>query len=164
MTTSTYVLARFTSLEKLVPAIKTIEGCRSMVRWNAVDGHVNMVIKFNVASSALPDSIKKLDGIQELLAYEVADNYTASAPLKPDSLYTYVFVETESAKKTQIKKIIDNWENIHSCEPTSGGCDLIVLIEGENFQEIDRIIKEKIHPLDGILRIKIDKVINLKQI
>jgi hypothetical protein len=38
------------------------------------------------------------------------------------------------------------------------------VISGDNFQSIDHTVNDQIRPTDGVLRVKQDRVINLKQI
>jgi DNA-binding Lrp family transcriptional regulator len=82
----------------------------------------------------------------------------------PSLCYAYVFIETEKAKLNSVKKALENIDQVVFCSHTDGGCDLVAVIKGENFSEVDRVIAGKIRVLDGILRLKHNRIIDLKQL
>ena len=156
-----YVLARFSKPDKLVPALKTLSEIPSVVRWHAVEGHVNLVIKIKGSSVELSDQLKKIDGLDELMVYDIVEECIGAKELKPDWSYAYLFIETEQSRRDQIRKLLDGWDAVQYCEQTIGGCDFVVLIGGETIGRIDASVREKIYASDGILRVKRDDVINL---
>jgi hypothetical protein len=159
-----YILARFSKLDKLIPALKILSEIPSVIQWHAVEGHVNLVIKLNGSSADLPDQLKKIDGLDEILVYDIVEECKQPKQQKPDWSYAYLFIETERSSRDQIRKLLEGWDAVQCCELTSGGCDFAVLIGGETISNIDAGIRERIYTSDGIIRVKRDDVINLNQI
>ena len=165
MSVGTYVLARFSDTEKLLPAIEKLKTCEQVRRWNAVEGHVHLIIKTKTSSASLPDTIKKLDGLSEILSYDIlSDGQGEDKDFDSKYCYSYVFIECESAKTEKIINSLQTEDGILFASSVRGGCDIVALVRGDTFSAIDRIVNEKISILDGILRMKTDRVIDLKQI
>jgi len=70
------------------------------------------------------------------------------------SVATYVMLEIEKEKFESLYPSLHFCENVVHCDVTRGSYDFVLLIQTESFEEMDRIISEKIRPLDGIIRIK----------
>jgi DNA-binding Lrp family transcriptional regulator len=164
MSAGSYVLVRFSDPKKLFPAIKTIEQCHAVTRWDAVEGHVHLVMKLNFPTSALPSEIMKLDGVGQFLAYDVLLDEKECKTITPDRCHAYVFIEIEPAKINNVKNTLEKIESVLFCHRINGGCDLVAVISGDNFEVIDRIIRENLLRLDGILRLKVDRIIDLQQL
>jgi len=160
---ASYILVRFSDPDKLIPALKTLSETPSVVEWHAVEGHVHIVIKTEGSSSSVPDEIRKIGGLEELLVYDIVEECKAAKSRNPDWSYAYLFIETERSGRDQTRKLLENWEAVHSCDLTSGGCDLVVLLGGETIGKIDAGVRERIYTADGILRVKRDDLINLNQ-
>ena len=52
-------------------------------------------------------------------------------------------------------------DQVVSCDCAKGKYDIVLLMQGTSFAEIDRNIRKKIKPLDGVLRIKESPIIKL---
>jgi|WetSurMetagenome_2_1015567.scaffolds.fasta_scaffold266163_2 hypothetical protein len=162
MNVGAYVLARFSDHEKLLPAIGQVRQCDHLQRWNAVDGHVNLVIKLKSSFSSPPDLLKKMEGVKELLPYEIETDHDTDTEFDPRFCYTYLFIESESAKIQAIFQSLTSMSEIVSSSVVRGGCDIIAVVKGSSFLEINRTLDTNIRHLDGILRLKADRVIDLK--
>jgi DNA-binding Lrp family transcriptional regulator len=163
MVKTSYVLVRLADTTKLLNAISVIQGCDSVRQWSAVDGNVHLVMKISSPVSDIPSSIREIESLEDLSSLDISQD-CGEKEIKSDKAYTYLFIETEPAKKNQIKEQLEKLQEIFSVDVVSGGCDLVAVIEADNFQNIDTVIREKIPVLDGILRMKTYRVINLKNI
>jgi DNA-binding Lrp family transcriptional regulator len=159
-----FVLARFGDPEKLVPAVAQLDSCPPVTRWDAVDGHVQLVISINSTSATLPDAIRKLPGASEVMAYDIAGSMESSRTLSPDNVSAYLFIDAEPARKDKLTKAISGMPEVVSCVSVTGGCDLVVVISAETITMLGRIIDDKIRPLDGVLRLKHNHIIDLKKL
>jgi hypothetical protein len=164
MNVGAYVLARFSDHEKLIPAIVQVQQCKHVQRWNAVDGHVNLVVKLASYQSSPPDLLKKMAGVRELLPYEIQTDHDTGKDFDPRFCYTYLFIESESAKVKAIFNSLNSMSEIVSSSVVDGGCNIIAVVKGSSFLEINRTIDANIRNLDGILRLKADRVIDLKKL
>jgi DNA-binding Lrp family transcriptional regulator len=159
-----YILVRFSDFDKLIPALNILSECTSVVEWHAVEGHVNLIMKLEGSSSSVPDAIKKIDGLDELLAYDIMEECRQQKPRNKDWSYAYLFIETERSKRDQTRQLLEGWDAVHRCAMTGGGCDFVVLIGGETISQLDTAVRERLNTADGILRVKRDDIINLNQI
>jgi len=164
MNVGAYVLARFSDHEKLIPAIAYVQQCEHLQRWSAVEGHVNLVVKLNSYSSSPPDTLKKIDGIKELLCYEIHTDGDEGIEFDPKYCYVYLFIESEAVKIKSIADALNAMGEIVFSSTVKGGCDIVAVVKGESFLNINRAIDSNIRNLDGILRLKTDRVIDLKKL
>jgi hypothetical protein len=163
MNAGSYLLARFSDPEKLESTINMIGGNQEVKQWNAVKGHVDLIVRLHHPNS-ISDKIRNIVGDNQFFVYNIQTGEQEEKLMAVDRCHAYVFIETEPTKADKIKGAIRKIDNILYCQSLSGGCDLVTVIYGDQFEVIDRIIREKIQPLDGILRLKTDRVIDLKQI
>ena len=159
MSTGAYVLVKFNDREKLLPAVETLDGLPKISKWNAVDGHFNLILKLEANDSSLINKIKSLDGCTELTSCELLSDNESAANLSPDSSHSYLFIETERYQQKAVQSSLEKIEAVVSCSPTEGSCDLVAIVEGKTFDDVDRVVNNDIRRLDGILRLKQDRII-----
>ncbi|MCK4835094.1 MAG: hypothetical protein KAT17_00565, partial [Candidatus Aminicenantes bacterium] len=74
---------------------------------------------------------------------------------------SYVLVEAEKERIDTVYPSLRLNENIVYCDYTGGKFNIVLLIHGSYFNEIDRVIQEKIINMEGVLRVKEYPIINL---
>ena len=159
-----YVLAKFGDPEMLVPAVTQLSSCAPVTRWDAVDGHVDLVISVSGSSKTLPDNIRNLSGLSELMSYDIDGASRPMRELDPDYVAAYLFIDAQPAQKESLFKKLSEMPEVLTCVGVSGGCDLVVVISAKTITALERTINDKIRPLDGILRLKHNHIIDLKQL
>lgn len=104
-------------------------------------------------------------GIQDFINdYEKQKNLSpeGSKPKRvPYPLSAYVLIEVEKARFNEIYPKLYFLDNVVSCDTTKGKYDLILLIQSATFNEMERLVREKIGSIDGIVRTKLLNVMNL---
>ncbi len=163
MTEGSYLLARFADPEKLLPAMQTVQSSHDVVEWNAVDGHIHLVMKVSRPSGSIPDPLKRLDGIDQVMTYDILDD-SHRKDIDHAMANAYVFLEVESSKVAQLRKLLAAIPEVVSCSTTKGGCDLVAIVTGGNFDAVDLTINDQIRMLDGILRLKHAYIIELTKL
>lgn len=161
MSAGAYLLARFSDPEKLLPAAKLLASADTVARWDAVDGHVHLVVR--ARSTAPADSLRSLGGLEQLVQFAIAKDNDSGESFDPSLAHAYIFIETEPDKREAVCKAVTALPETLFCSITSGGCDLVAVIRGPRFSAVDNAIAEKIRPLDGVLRLKHDRIIDLRQ-
>lgn len=164
MSVGAYVLARFSDPEKLLPAMKQVQACDPVERWSAVDGHVHLVMKVKASSAALPEPIRKLDGVDQLMSYDILLDEERNKVIDPAIAHAYVFLEVEHTKLDAMRNQLQKMPEVLFCTTTRGGCDLVALVTGATFDAVDHVIENNIRMLDGVLRLKRNYVIELTQL
>jgi len=67
---------------------------------------------------------------------------------------SYVMLEIEKEKLETIYPVLYFNDQVVYCDYVRGKYDIVLLMKGSSFSEIDNTIKNKFKPLDGVLRIK----------
>lgn len=79
----------------------------------------------------------------------------------PSSLSAYVLIEVEKSRFNEIYPKLYFLDNVVSCDTTKGKYDLILLVQSATFNEMERLVREKIGSIDGIVRTKMLNIMNL---
>lgn len=164
MSAGTYLLIRFKNKKKLPLAVSSIEGQKQVMRWDAVDGYYHLIIKTDENAKKLADHIKKIDGFSELADCDIKSDEELNTSFSDEFNHSYILVETEKEKKQQLIESLKTESFTTFCSPVSGNFDIIAVIKGKSFDEIDRIVNEDIRQRDGVLRLKQHRVIQLDRI
>ena len=110
----------------------------------------------------LPESVNSIIGtVDKALGREKGNPETANNPNFWMSASSYVFLEVEKEKLETIYPTLYINDQVVSCDCINGKYDIVLLMQGASFAEIDRNIQTKIKPLDGVLRIKETPIIKL---
>jgi hypothetical protein len=162
MSAGALLLARFSGPEGLVPAAEVLEHSDIVECWNAVDGHIDLVAKLSAPPSELLEQLRNLSGVQEAVTLDLSDE-TGALVCDPASAHSFVFLDVERQKNATIHAKLQALEAVAFCSSMHNGTELVAVIGGASFQSIDRTINDQIRTIDGVLRLKQDRVINLRQ-
>ncbi len=163
MSTRALLLARISDPESLVPTAEVLEHSESVDCWNAVDGHVDLVAKLNASPAALLEEIWKIGGVESLEVIDLAEE-TGSILCNPSFCYSFVFLEIEPGKSALIRQKLSGIPQVIFSSLRQGEEELVAVVNGPSFQSVNRTVDEQIRLIDGVLRLKQDRVINLKNI
>lgn len=122
------------------------------------------------------DRILKIDGVKEVDYIEVStpvfdDNLNSALREAEEVLFTdnakvlkernlakqlssYVLLQVDKEKLEEIYPTLYLHKNVVYCDYSSGKYNLVLLMQGSNFGEIEKVIEEKINNIDGILKVK----------
>jgi len=163
MSPGSYIVAHFTDSDSLLPAIETLGRSSDVVRWDAVDGNVQVIIKLKpVPAPATPESILNIKGIDHLTYYNILSDHEGERGVDSSLCHSYIFVEADPGKRDIVEQALKNIDAAVSCSTVNGGNEFIVLVEGKNFEFVDAIANGRIRMLDGVLRVKKNRVIELR--
>lgn len=164
MSPGSYIVAHFSNSDGLLPAVETLRGCDDVVQWDAVDGNAHVIIKLRpMPSPTLPDTILNIKGIDHLIHYSILADYQSERPINTSFCHSYVFVEADPSKSEVVEKALQQMDAAICCSTLTGGSEFVVLVEGKNFEAVDQIVNGRIRVLDGVLRLKRNRVIELKE-
>jgi CheY-like chemotaxis protein len=74
---------------------------------------------------------------------------------------SYVLIELENDKLEKIHSMLNTEENVAFCDVTSGKYNLVLMVHGSYFTEVDRFVESKIIGLDGVLKVKKYPIVNM---
>jgi len=69
-------------------------------------------------------------------------------------LSSYILLEIEKEKFDTIFPVLYFTDNVIYCDSVKGKYDIVMLLQAQSFEEIDKIIAERVRPLDGVVRVK----------
>jgi hypothetical protein len=163
MSPGALLLARLSDPEHLVPAAEILEHSEIVECWNAVDGHIDLVAKLTASPDALLESMRRLTESENLHIVELSDE-SGTMLCDPASCSCFAFLEVEQGNVDSVRDRLATIREVVFCSSKKDSTEIIAAVSGPSFQTVERIIDEQIRPIDGVLRLKLDRVINLKQI
>jgi hypothetical protein len=163
MSSGSLLLARLSDPELLIPTAEVFEHSEFVDCWNAVDGHVDLVALIKTPASSFPAQLRNLPGIDEMFVFDLTDD-GAKLVCELGLAHSFVFLEVEAERLATVQSRLKSFAQVIFCSRMHDRNELVAVISGDNFQSIDRMVNSQIRPIDGVLRVKQDRVINLKQI
>lgn len=161
MNNGAYILIKFDDHEKLLPAIQTLSEAQQISKWDAVDGYYDLIIKLKEYDSSYIEQLKKIDGATKLIDCELINDNEKEDDLSPDFLYSYLFIECDKNEQDSLLSTLEKNEAIVFCSSSSGKYNLIAMAKGKLFDDIDKLTDNNIRTLNGVLRLKRDRIIKL---
>jgi len=187
---SAYVLMNFTASADLTEAYQQLYFMDNVLYCDAIKGDYDLALllqagKMSDIHAQVEDKIKKIPGVKDLVFLPVdtprlsdsvnniigtvdkalgRDKESVDAASNANfsrSASSYVFLEIEKNKLESIYPTLYINDQVVSCDCINGKFDMVLLMQGASFSEIDRNIQAKIKPLDGVLRIKETPIIKL---
>lgn len=113
-----------------------------------------------VGIPVLSDNIKEIINAAGITMFEDMPGMSKERDSKK-SVYSYVLVDVDREKIEQVYPVLRLTENVLYCDYTNGNYNLILMIYGTHFSEIDKVIEKKIINLDGVLKVKEYPIINI---
>jgi len=154
---------------------------------DAVRNVYDVVLLLNGSTHAeleniIQTKIKSITGIEEIEYCPVAKpklessiqdfikDYERQNSLSPEAtkpkrvpypLLAYALIEIDKTRFNEIYPRLYFSDNVVSCDTTKGKYDLILLIQSATFNELEKFVREKIRPIDGIVRTKLLNIMNM---
>lgn len=163
MTTGALFVARFSGPENLISATSALQQCAEVKSWSAVSGHVHLVVSLSTPSAKIPRTLTTLTGISEFHAYDIDDGGRTPV-IDPSACHAYAFIEADAERCPEVKRALTSDAHVVWCAEVNGGRELVAVVKGENFEAIDRHVEHHVRTLDGVIRLKYDRVIDLRQL
>jgi CheY-like chemotaxis protein len=180
---TTYALVNIESDDNFLKIYRTLYFHENVVFCDAIRGDYDMVMLLQADTvegieTIVDKDIKKIPGVAEVLLLSVevpvlGDNVhsmigyvdkalgrektsekldkSQTAGVKASS---YVMLEIEREKLEAVYPALYFNDQVIYCDYTSGKYDIVLLMKGTSFSEIENTIRTKFKTLDGVLRIK----------
>lgn len=179
-TVCSYALVKIGDRERLVPAVEKLYLNEHVLFCDAVDGDYDLVLLIQGSSdNELEQFItKEVKGLSGVLAVEtcrlqtppstvIEDAAASSGEDNPTGRYdgqkaqSYLFVEAIEDRLPEVEKELKALDHTVACDRSRGKYPMVVLLRAAGFDQIRKIIAEKIRPLPGVLRVKQSRIIKL---
>lgn len=113
-----------------------------------------------VGIPVLDESIKEIINAAGITMFEDMPGMSKERDSKK-AVYSYVLVDVDREKLEHVYPVLRLTENVLYCDFTNGSYNLILMVYGSQFSEIDKTIEKKIINLDGVLKVKEYPIINI---
>jgi CheY-like chemotaxis protein len=138
----------------------SIEQCQELFdNIKIVDG-INEAQFFPVGVPVLNDNIKDIINSAGIISFEEMHGMNKVRDNKK-AVCSYVLVDIDREKLQDIYPVLKLTENVLYCDYISGKYNLILMIYGTQFSEIDKVIENHIISLNGILKVKEYPIVNI---
>jgi len=171
--TGSYALLKVHNRQDRLGVIQAIAGFDQVLSSVAVDGDYDIILLIRDLPGTnieqfVNNTIRNLDGIKdvdichvELAVDGTNDGSEQAAKSTNSSAECYLFLETDRRHFEDIFSTLSVLGSVTSCEVASGQFSLVLRIEANNFDSLDKIINDRIRPLPGVLRAKENRIIKL---
>jgi DNA-binding Lrp family transcriptional regulator len=164
MITHAYVVARFPDTNSMLPAVEAVKNCPGVLRWDAVEGQHNLVMKVLLDGPELPCAIGTLPGVGHIERFDIETDDEGSAMPDAEACHGYVYLDTEPEARDAVRDAMKADPHVVFCSMTTGECDIVALLRGTSFADLEATIGDRLRAMDGVLRMKHDWVINLSHL
>lgn len=113
-----------------------------------------------VSVPMLNDNIKEIINAAGISMFDDMPGMSKERDSKK-SVYSYVLLSVDREKLEQLYPILRLTENVLYCDYITGQYNLVLMIYGTQFSEIDKVIENKIINMDGVLKVKEYPIINI---
>lgn len=79
------------------------------------------------------------------------------------SVYSYLMLDIDREKLERVYPVLRLTDNVLYCDFTEGKYNIIMMVYGTQFSQIDRLIENKIITLDGVIKARKYPVVNIFQ-
>ena len=158
VTDESYMFLRVTDRSKLAEAPGRLAALNEVIRWDAIDGYYQAALLCKGDASQCRAEVHKLDSAAEIVECRVLAE-SSVGQFNDDKCHSYLLIETDPQKHADVNETLKKFENVISCTDTDGLYKLVAIVEDDTFDLIDRLVSEQIATIDGILRMKQDRII-----
>lgn len=164
MSTGAYAFLLFGDSEHLLPGIETVRKLPALTGWHAVDGHYHLALVLSSADESLREELLALPGAQDLLFCPVEKEIIGGFTPDTERCHAWLTMEIDAAKRDDLESQMQQIEGVPLGALAFGSCGCVAAVSGDTFEQIDKIVDQRIRPLDGVLRVKRDRIIDLTQL
>ena len=164
-----YAFLLFRNPDQLIPGIQAVSQLPAVAAWHAVDGHFHLVLTLREANDGLRDELTALPGVADLRYCPVDREMVRDFAPDPERCHVWLTMEVDAAKRDDLERMIPTITALSSGALSIGAlafgdCGCVAALSGGTFAEIDAAIDAHLRPLDGVLRIKRERIIDLTQL
>jgi len=114
---------------------------------------------FPVLKPAIEDSVRSF--IKDFEARNRLDVPDDRAKRLDFAITAYAMVEVDKSLFHQVYPTIYFLDNVISCDATKGSYDIVLMIQSPTFNGIERLVREEISSIEGVVRVKLMNIIDM---
>jgi DNA-binding Lrp family transcriptional regulator len=121
-----------------------------------------VVLQLGVDAPSFGDNVIDIMGnVDKALGRDKEENTVATGVTAHNGVSSYVMLEVEKEKMESIYPTLYFNDQVVNCDCTNGAFNVVLLMKGTSFTEIENTIRNKFKTVDGVLRIKEYPIITL---
>jgi hypothetical protein len=162
MSIGAYAFLAFEDPEQLLPAVDLVRSTTGVLYWHAIEGHYHLAIAADTAEAAA--ALRSLPGLADAAVCTVANEVISAGSLSSEHTHAYISMEIAPDAQERLLGTLTadggpQWSMLAATD-----CGIIGVLSAESFDAVDRTIDSAVRPLDGVLRLKRDWIIDLTQL
>ncbi|MGD0229753.1 MAG: response regulator [Syntrophorhabdales bacterium] len=187
---SAYVLVSVDNAQKLLNTYRKLYFHQNVLYCDAIRGDYDLILllqapTFDDINEVMEKDLKTMDGVTEVsllsvdtptfgenvinimgsvdraLGRDKGENTVAVTQTPRTRVSSYVMLEVEKEKMEAIYPTLYFNDQVVNCDCTNGMFNVVLLMKGTSFSEIENMIRNKFKTIDGVLRIKEYPIITL---
>lgn len=164
MSTGAYAFLFFGDTEQLLPAIDALKKMPQLQAWYAVDGHYHLAAALVEGGEDVREALNALPGLQHMLFCPVNREVRGDFTISNEFNYAWITMEINHEKQASVEQALEALPADQLPALAFGECGGVAAAQGPTFEAIDRMVEGSVRPLDGVLRVKRDWIIDLTQL
>lgn len=153
MTETSYFFFKVADRHSLTDTATALSSTTGIDHWEAVDGYYQAVARCNGDGSSCLDKFQTLGEKVEFARCRIT--YQGRAlELDRERSHSYLLMEIDRQRADALSEQLNRIDGIAYWAMTDGPCNVIAIVEQDNFDAIDRLVEDHVAPLDGLLRFK----------
>lgn len=164
MDTGAYAFLLFSGPEHLVPAIDAARALPAVRSWHAIDGHYHLALTLAEAGDGTRAALEALPGVADLLFCPVETAEVDGFMPDPERCHAWLTMEIDAAKGAEVREALQAVGAVSFGALAFGPCGCVAALSGDSFEALDAAVDGHIRPIDGVLRVKRDWIIDLTQL
>ena len=159
MSRAAYLFLSISRKSDLVESASEVTSAKGLLRWDALEGQYQLVLKLSGNGDSEFKRIEQIDRVKEVVVCAADTDRETDNLLDPESCHSYLLIEADKENAPGIREAVEKHDEVVFCNETSGMFNIVAVIKGPSFDSIDKVIQMDIIPLDGVLRLKQERVI-----
>ncbi len=164
MSIGAYAFLAFEDPELLLPAVDTIRSMPGVSHWHAIEGHYHLAVAVATDAEDVQASLGALQGLADMVYCTRTNEVIPGSALSPEQTSAYILMEINPALQEVLLRALTTEGGPAWSMLTVTDRGIVGILSADSFDNVDRAVNQYIRPLDGILRLKRDWIIDLTQL
>jgi hypothetical protein len=164
MSIGAYAFLAFEDSEQLLPAVEFVRSLEGVRHWHAVEGHYHLAVAVDTGADTAITALRSLPGLADLAAFHLSTELIAMKELSPEHIHAYLIMETDPSTNVSVAEQLASMSDLHWVMLAVSDIGMIGILQSPGYDTLDRSVDRHLRPLDGILRLKRDWILDLTQL
>lgn len=164
MSIGAYAFLAFEDPEQLLPAVDIVRSMPGVLHWHAIEGHYHLAVAVAADAADTGSTLRALAGLADAAYCTVTDEVIPASSLSSEHTSAYISMEIAPAAQEELLRTLSAGDGPQWAMLAATDCGIVGVMSAESFDAVDRLVDGTLRPLDGVLRLKRDWIIDLTQL